>query len=89
MNPFDFSMQQAVAGMRQIAADHGERENVSNADTPGYKRKILVSEPPTGSEVSFAALRTVLDQTPGATEFNPEHPMADQEGYVTLSNVSL
>lgn len=90
MNPFDFSMQQAVAGMRtQSQRITVGAENVSNADTPGYKRKILVSDPPAGSNVSFAALRTVLDQTPGAAEFNPEHPMADAEGYVTLSNVSL
>ena len=90
MNPFDFSMQQAVAGMRtQSQRITVGAENVSNADTPGYKRKILVSDPPAGTDISFAALRTVLDQTPGATEFNPEHPMADPEGYVTLSNVSL
>jgi len=90
MNPFDFSMQQAMSGMRtQSQRITVSAENVSNADTPGYQRKILVSDPNASSDVSFAALRTVLDQTPGNNEFNPEHPMADGEGYVTLSNVSL
>ena len=38
MNPFDFSMQQAVAGMRtQSQRITVGAENVSNADTPGYK----------------------------------------------------
>jgi len=90
MNPFDFSMMQAVSGMRT----NSQRitvtaENVSNADTPGYQRKVLVTDPRTTSDVSFGALRTTLDQTPGEQEFNPSHPMADAEGYITLSNVSL
>ena len=90
MNPFEFSMMQAVSGMRT----NSQRitvtaENVSNVDTPGYQRKILIAEPRTNSEVSFGALRTSLDQTPGEQEFNPSHPMANAEGYITLSNVSL
>ncbi|MEL6859742.1 MAG: flagellar basal body rod C-terminal domain-containing protein [Pseudomonadota bacterium] len=90
MNPFDFSMQQAVSGMRTNSQRITvSAENVSNADTPGYQRKILTTEQRFGSELSFSALRTSLDQTPGELEFNPAHPMADGDGYVTLSNVSL
>ncbi|MEL7041458.1 MAG: flagellar basal body rod C-terminal domain-containing protein [Pseudomonadota bacterium] len=90
MNPFELSMMQAMSGMKTNSQRITvSAENVSNADTPGYQRKILLSEPRFGSNVSFGALRTALDQTPGETEFNPEHPMADDQGYVTLSNVSL
>lgn len=90
MNPFEFSMMQAVSGMRTNAQRITvSAENVSNVDTPGYQRKILTTEQRFGSEVSFGALRTTLDQTAGEQEFNPSHPMADGEGYVTLSNVSL
>ena len=90
MNPFEFSMMQAVSGMRTNSQRITvSAENVSNADTPGYQRKILATEPKFGSEVSFGALRTSLDQTPGEQEYNPSHPMANGEGYVTLSNVSL
>ena len=89
MNPFEFSMMQAVSGMRtQSQRITVSAENVSNVDTPGYQRKVVVAEPRTG-DVSFSALRTILDQTPGEAEFNPSHPMANNEGYVTLSNVSL
>ncbi|MEM9841109.1 MAG: flagellar basal body rod C-terminal domain-containing protein [Pseudomonadota bacterium] len=90
MNPFELSMMQAMSGMKTNSQRITvSAENVSNADTPGYQRKILLSEPRFGSNVSFGALRTALDQTPGEAEFNPEHPMADDQGYVTLSNVSL
>lgn len=90
MNPFEFSMMQAVSGMRTNSQRITvSAENVSNADTPGYQRKILTTEQRFGSEVTFGALRTSLDQTLGEQEFNPSHPMADGEGYITLSNVSL
>lgn len=90
MNPFEFSMMQAVSGMRQ----NSQRiivsaENVSNADTPGYQRKVLLTEPQGTGDISFGALRTALDQTAGEQEYNPAHPMANDEGYITLSNVSL
>ena len=90
MNPFEFSMMQAVSGMRTNSQRITvSAENVSNADTPGYQRKILTTEARYGSEVSFGALKTSLDQTPGEQEFNPSHPMANDDGYITLSNVSL
>lgn len=90
MNPFKVSMQQAVVGMNtQSQRITVSAENVSNVDTPGYQRKMLVTEPKIGNDVTFGALRTILDQTPGEAEFNPEHPMAAEDGYVTLSNVSL
>ena len=90
MNPFEFSMMQAVSGMRTNAQRITvSAENVSNVDTPGYQRKILATEQRFGSEVTFGALRTALDQTPGEQEYDPSNPMANAEGYVTLSNVSL
>lgn len=90
MNPFEFSMMQAVSGMRTNAQRITvSAENVSNVDTPGYQRKILTTEQRFGSEVTFGALRTALDQTPGEQEYDPSNPMANAEGYVTLSNVSL
>lgn len=90
MNPFEFSMMQAVSGMRQNSQRITvSAENVSNADTPGYQRKVLLTEPQANGDISFGALRTSLDQTPGEQEYNPAHPMSNDEGYITLSNVSL
>ena len=46
MNPLKAIMQQAVMGMgveqRRITL---ASENISNADTPGYQRKLLMVEP--------------------------------------------
>lgn len=90
MNPLKATMQQAVSGMQlethriTVAA-----ENISNVDTPGYQKKLLILKAETDPQKSFSSIKQMLDQTPGVRDFNPSHPMADGEGYVTMSNVSL
>ncbi|KDA01839.1 flagellar basal body rod C-terminal domain-containing protein [Hyphomonas oceanitis] len=90
MNPLKAVMQQAVAGMglesRRITV---AAENISNVDTPGYQKKLLAMQPQIGGADSFAAMKEILDETPGERDYQPSHPMADQDGYVTMSNVSL
>lgn len=84
------TMKDAISGMSFQSRRIGlTAENMSNADTPGYKRKLLVpqAENPFTGELQSALL--TLDDTPGELEFNPSHPMADEQGYVTSSNVSL
>ena len=60
MNPLKATMQQAVAGMELQSKRMGiTSENISNADTPGYHRKMLiVSEAPTFSEQMMATVHT-------------------------------
>ena len=59
MNPFEFSMMQAVSGMRTNSQRITvSAENVSNADTPGYQRKILTTEQQYAAGVSFGAAGT-------------------------------
>ena len=90
MNPLKATMMQAVMGMELQSKRMGiTSENISNADTPGYQRKMLMigAEPTTGGQ--FMATRVQLDQSEGLQSFDPEHPMANAEGYVTMSNVSL
>lgn len=84
------TMQEAVSGMSLQSKRIGmTSENISNADTPGYRRKLMV--PQAGDPISdqFRTALITLDDTPGELEFNPTHPMADAEGYVIGSNVSL
>lgn len=89
MNPLTDIMQKAVSGMSVQTKRIGvTSENISNADTPGYKRKMVIPDAqidPSG----FREALIVLDQTAGDTAFDPTHPMADEEGYVMGSNVSL
>jgi flagellar basal-body rod protein FlgC len=90
MNPLKATMMQAVQGMELQSKRMGvTSENISNADTPGYHRKMLLVTPQPTSGTQFMSARVQLDQTDGTRSFDPEHPMADPEGYVTMSNVSL
>ena len=90
MNPLKAIMMQAVSGMsleqQRITL---ASENISNVDTPGYRRKLLLQEATPGQGADFAATKVMLDESPGQREYDPAHPMADQDGYVTMSNVSL
>lgn len=91
MNPFKASMSQAVAGMQLQSQRIGvTAENLSNVDTPGYKRKLLVPQMGETSAEAFRAVAdVVLDQSEGQMKLDPSHPLADENGYVTMSNVSL
>ncbi len=93
MNPFDKIATSAMSGMRaQSQRLQVVSENIANADTHGYKRKLVTFDnvfdrntDTTKVEVS----RTHLDQTPGEEVFDPSHPFADENGYVTMSNVNM
>jgi len=90
MDNLKTSMLQAVSGMQVQSQRMGiTAENISNADTPGYRRKLLVLTSETSRADQFKAARVALDETPGLRSHDPAHPMADEDGYVTLSNVSL
>ena len=64
-------------------------QNIANADTPGYQRKMLMLDAQRSGADAFKAARVELDQTEGEQRYDPSHPMANDEGYVTMSNVSI
>lgn len=67
-------------------------ENISNVDTPGYRRKIVPFQATPGNRAEVAAveLGTVrLDQARLERRFDPAHPLADSSGHVDGSNVNL
>ena len=67
-------------------------ENIANADTPGFRRKVTTFE-----EIVDGGRKTVrvetgpvnLDQSQLKRVFDPSHPLANAEGYYEGSNVSL
>lgn len=67
-------------------------ENIANADTPGYRRKLVSFEAamhfgrPTGT-VATGPVR--LDPSDLARRHDPGHPLADETGHVAGSNVDL
>jgi flagellar basal-body rod protein FlgC len=90
MNPLKATMMQAVQGMELQSKRMGiSSENISNVDTPGYRRKLLMVAAQQTSGDQFMETRVRLDQSEGVRSFDPEHPMADADGYVIMSNVSL
>jgi flagellar basal-body rod protein FlgC len=86
-------------------------KNISNADTPSYKRKIPFLKP--SQDISFGQILArakenvfesnvkssipggvdmpgvIEDPTPGEKVYLPGHPDADENGYVTMSNVNI
>lgn len=91
MNVFKATLSHAISGMDlQSRRLEVTSENISNADTPGYRRKILVDGgPQVFGSASFRDTILTLDDTPGERSFDPNNPMADADGYVVGSNVSI
>lgn len=90
-NLFD-TMASSVSGMAaQSARLRLVSENIANADTPGYRRKLVPFEQVVRSE-EMGAVRTgrlQLDQAALERVYQPSHPMADADGYYDSSNVNL
>jgi len=91
----DFSDARAISASGMAAQAERLRhvsENISNADTPGYRRKLTSFE-----EVLEAGQRTgrvqtgrvELDQTALERVYDPSHPLAGADGYYDGSNVNL
>lgn len=67
-------------------------ENLSNADTHGYQRKLVTfkneMDAVTG-QVGVQVSDVTLDRSGGGIIFDPDHPLANNEGYVAMSNVDM
>ena len=83
------SMSFAASGMEaQAMRLRHVSENIANADTPGYHRKVI------SFEEELATGRVVagpvsLDETELIRIYYPGHPMAGADGYYDGSNVDL
>ena len=66
-------------------------ENIANADTPGYRRKLIPFETvmAPGAEGTVKAGDVQLDRTELNRIYDPAHPMADATGHFDGSNVNL
>jgi flagellar basal-body rod protein FlgC len=92
MNDLNDALGAAASGMRaQASRLRLVSENIANADTPGYHRKLISFEAAMGREADGAVTpgRVRLDRSPPEQVYDPTHPLADAEGYHLGSNVDL
>lgn len=79
----------SAAGMRaQASRIRHVAENISNADTPGYRRKLISFEQVADTGL-VAPGPLSLDQSTLPRIYQPGHPLADDQGYYQGSNVDL
>ena len=67
-------------------------ENIANADTPGYRRKLIPFEQVLGQNGPTGEVKTgnvSLDQKELPSVYDPSHPLADATGHYQTSNVDL
>lgn len=93
MNPFAKISAAVSSGLRaQAYRMQLASENLANADTHGYRRKLVafdnVHDRASGGDIVRVG-RVMLDQTETARIYDPAHPLADEEGYVAMSNVNM
>tara|TARA_R110002094_G_scaffold16487_19_gene28072 strand:- start:1342 stop:1734 length:393 start_codon:yes stop_codon:yes gene_type:complete len=93
MSEFSKALQVSSSGLNaQATRLRHLSENISNADTPGYRRKLV------SFETAFANRDGVAEVSPGRVRldrseleriYDPSHPMADETGQYDGSNVDL
>jgi len=78
-----------------VASNLANADTVAGPDGQAYKARQVVFQTlpfPQGGAPNVAAGVTVTNvtenDTPGRRTFDPKHPQADGEGYVTYSNVN-
>ena len=93
MADFLKSMSMAASGMAaQAARLRVTTENMANADTPGYQRKVMPFEHSFDTTTGTTRVKPgtlYLDQGEYRSIYDPNHPMSKGDGYVELSNVDV
>lgn len=67
-------------------------ENISNADTPGYRRKSVPFEAVRNLNTNTEEVRVgrvILDRSELQKIYDPTHPLSDDSGHYDGSNVDL
>lgn len=87
------SVHAAMSGMQaQAERLNHTSENIANADTPGYRRKVVAFQEVLegGQHTGLVETGPVrLDQTELPQIYDPANPLADEMGYYAGSNVNL
>lgn len=77
--------------LNTVASNLANADSVAGPDGQPYKAREVVfqSRPGPAGQTGVRVSNIVEDPTPGKRNYDPTHPMADGEGYVTQSNVNV
>ncbi|MQY41989.1 flagellar basal body rod protein FlgC [Epibacterium sp. SM1969] len=93
MSDFANSLTVSASGLKaQASRLRHVAENISNADTPGYRRKSVPFEAVrdlNNNTEQVRVGRVILDRGELQQIYDPNHPMADESGHYDGSNVDL
>lgn len=93
MSDFSNALSVTASGLRaQAARLRHLSENISNADTPGYRRKTIAFETAFMDRDQRAGVETGpvrLSRAELEKIHDPAHPLADETGHYEGSNVNL
>lgn len=93
MADFSDAMNITASGMRaQAARLRHVSENIANADTPGYQRKTISFDAVMAAGQTTGVVETGpvrLDRSELTQIYDPSHPLADETGNYSGSNVNL
>lgn len=89
MNDFSNALSLASSGLKaQSNRLRHVSENIANADTPGYRRKII-SFSIADDKGSVVTDKPTLDKSDLKKIFDPSHALSDETGQYDGSNVDL
>ncbi|MBY6135525.1 flagellar basal body rod protein FlgC [Leisingera sp. XS_AS12] len=93
MSEFSRALSVTASGLKaQAARLRHVSENISNADTPGYRRKTVPFESVRELQTDVEHVRTgrvTLDRSDLEEIYDPSHPLANESGHYEGSNVDL
>lgn len=93
MSEFANALSVTASGLKaQAARLRHVSENISNADTPGYRRKTVPFEAVRDLQTDVEQVRVgevSLDRRDLKQIYDPSHPLADGTGHYDGSNVDL
>ena len=78
--------------LNTVASNLANAESVAGSDGRAYRGKHVVFEsvPLKGDAASSVQVTHIIeDDSPLRQVYDPKHPLADQQGYITLPNVNV
>ncbi|MCZ7563128.1 MAG: flagellar basal body rod protein FlgC [Burkholderiales bacterium] len=92
MNIAGTALQAQSQRLNTVASNLANAESVAGPDGQAYRARHVVFQaaavPGAPGMSGVKVTQVIEDNSPGRKVFDPEHPLADAEGYVTGSNVN-